>query len=342
MPVVYEPAKHYAQQPIEPQRSDYERPKTTYVPPKEYSGTATLSRRWLPDLIMPLPESPDGGTYESVITSFMVAASTEQVRAWNWVSAESALEIRQLIRDLAWADLGESGSCGSIVQERPDPHFIDDGEQETPEMVDVVTADADCAIDFIEHSWGWYVDPQIVKKHGDSRLIAVTATLVQHTTTDDFSQIPRFTCTRRNRTGSCELHPDDTEEGLVASGLAEDRAKLMYQFVENYTKEETIDVIDWDRYKDLRRQYEEDLAFLIDHNDQVLANSYVTEMVCDGTCQSQYSEAVVRYKSALESFTGGVVLNQWEVDDYKYEKSKITGMFVDCKLSGCVLVNKVR
>ena len=349
VPVIYEPAQEWVvadgseMRPVEPHRDDYGgRWTATYHEPHKgwwqpgCDPTGTQAERVLcgyspgtfhnsplpPNTLLPTPDPPAGGVYESVLTPTTVAATTTTIRAWRWAGLGG--DYRRQLRAAAWAHHnGDAEACPPITQNG------------------ATTAGADCTVAYLAATRGWYVDPQIAARHGDSRLIAIVATLVTDGTTP--AQIPRFACHAPGRRGAdddgnatCELHPDHTLAALQDLRAADPTG--LAAFVAAYTTTETADAIDWSRVQAQEQQYESDLARIVAHNTAVQAAAWVDTYICDAACEAAYQAAVDDYDAWVEPTVDRVRTAAYR--DYLDARARLANtMHVDCRQTGCVLVN---
>ena len=166
----------------------------------------------------------------------------------------------------------------------------------------------------------------------------------------DPQDIPTFDCDYKDlgpdgengfiveEAGTCELHPTWDDARLLELGVddADERARLV-QFVADYATTATVDVVDRDR---MRSDYEADVTAWEAEKKSIL-DAYQAEYdaVKNATVldEDAYDAAMVLYdrqQSADSDYT-----DAWDAYQTAYQNA--SGMFVDCRLTGCVVVNPV-
>ena len=314
VPVYYEPVPIRMQEPVAPDKADFTRPVTKLhqevLPvwsgvPGQFYGVK------LPEgVLLPFPDQPRGGVYESALTPTMVASREKQTGAWRYDSA--CYDFHR------WDGVGTipEVSCADLrAYLASDP----DGDGYwTPARIDREIA--------------------LVKRSTSSRVVDSAG--------ENPADIPSYSCDRGKRYDPvrlCQLHPTATRAELEDNGAPEGEIDTLVAFVGTYAITETVTVIDWQKVQEQERQYRSDRDRIIAHNDQVRADNRYTAQECDAACESDYARAVAAYEAERATYDSGAVLNQGDIDAYLQRKVDAgRDMFVDCRQSGCVLVNPVR
>ena len=167
----------------------------------------------------------------------------------------------------------------------------------------------------------------------------------------DPQDIPTFDCDYKDlgpdgengfiveEAGTCELHPTWDDARLLELGVddADERARLV-QFVADYATTAMVDVVDRDR---MRSDYEDDVTAWEAEKKRILDDYQAEYDAAKKTTvldEDAYDAAMVLYdrqQSADSDYT-----DAWDAYQTAYQNA--SGMFVDCRLTGCVVVNSAR
>ncbi len=312
VPVHYEPTTYYAQEPVAPDKSEFTNPvEKVYVTPLpvwdgvpgQFHGVS------LPKgTLLPFPEAPDGGVYESALTRTMIASREITTSAWRYDSG--------CFDFVRWSG-GEipvvpCSELRAYLESDPDG----DGFW-TPERIEE-------EISIVRHT----TSSQVVDANGENA-----------------ADIPSYSCDRGKEFDPirlCQLASNDTRDALEGRGAPEEDIDDLVSFVATYAITVTVTTIDWNKVQEQEARYQKDVARIIAHNDAVRAANRYTVYECDATCEDDYARQLAAYETALADYEAGTVLNQGEIDDYTYGKAAESGMYVDCRLNRCVVVNSAR
>ena len=167
----------------------------------------------------------------------------------------------------------------------------------------------------------------------------------------DPATIPTFDCDYKDlgpdaengfiveEAGTCELHPSYDADRLAELGV-DDAAEIarLVQFVADYATTTEVDVVDRVRMKadyeaDIEAWEAEKKRILDDYQAEYDAAKNAT--VLDEDAYDAAMALYDRQQSADSDYTAA-----WDAYQTAYQNA--SGMFVDCRLTGCVVVNPVR
>ena len=336
VPVVYEPAPIHMVKPVEPDKSEFMTPTTTQGTPIMYGSDFGIANygispgqfqgRPLPEgYLLPLPDPPSGGVYESVLTSTWVASKTSTMEAWRYAGGSQC-------RDY-WR-----GTWSKV-----------DGRW---------TVTTSSCEDLAEHlrSLGYFTEDWIAQEIQWTKVQTTQIAALDDDGNDtDVRDIPTWACNVRENNDTCSLATSDTSDTLDWKQVPTEHKSDYLAMIGSgsvtgtHTYNVVVDVPDLEAMQRQERQYKADLKAIQAHNEQAYRDAVKVTYACDASCKTAYDNALDLYNDAVASYEAMAahdhIVNWLAIADYKTAVTKAKesdSMFVDCKLSGCVLGNKVR
>lgn len=308
----------------EPQEADFH----NLIPPaplETWSGPdGALTANTLPEgMLVPKPEPPEGRWYGSAITPRTEYTKEITVGAWRWQNHSKCYDVLGDYSAISCDDL--KARFDAIADQ---PKLDRDGRQVCLNRGtdwEKCYTNREYYEELYGMSWADYVADEIKWSEFS---VGTSSTKVVKADGTDPSDIPTFACDR----GTCQLHPDNDADDLAAYGAAEAEIPTLLQFIADYTITTTITVVDRTA---AYAQYHDDSATIGAHN---VAVQVAREPVkgCDAVCDREYRAALGKWEHETDPE------NAHDHFVYRTDKSREAGMYVDCRLDGCVLVNPVR
>ena len=163
----------------------------------------------------------------------------------------------------------------------------------------------------------------------------------------DPQPIPTYACreaTEADPRTHCELQPSDTVASLEADGLSADEAQPLADFARLRSAETTVVQPDRSAAEAAMQQDHERISR---ERDAIDERNAARGWHCPAECEASYAAARDQWQDAHAAWSAALpepVADTTARDAYlaRREKLNADGMFVDCRLSGCLVVNAPR